>query len=314
MRARTWMAGLAAAALAAAGLVGAGTAADAAVTTQPAGVSITVDSTGSNTALVSSPTVANVTVKNNSASATLGVFTIVVPAGVSPGAGRRRPGSRQLAPDRPAVRRHRELLGPGPRLRQPAAEHVGAAPGPVGDVRRSASPPRRPRRRWRSSSSASATVCSPRPTHRRSTSISGVAGSFCVTSPGNLVAGATATFTVQAISDGSECGNVTVKKIGIAATSLTVKFGTDDSQGRHRAYDIVGARPRPAAPTSTFASPASSTGPLHLHRHLQGRRQPVDRRLDGDRQRQLHRLHRLAVGGELDRRERRSRRRTRRRR
>ena len=85
MRARTWIATTAVSALAATtALVGVAAVgpANAAVTTQPAGVSITVDSTGSNTAFVTSAVVANLTVRDNAASATIGAFTAVVPAGV----------------------------------------------------------------------------------------------------------------------------------------------------------------------------------------------------------------------------------------
>ena len=85
MRARTWIATTAVSALAATtALVGVAAVgpANAAVTTQPAGVSVTVDSTGSNTAFVSSAVVANLTVRDNAASATIGAFTAVVPAGV----------------------------------------------------------------------------------------------------------------------------------------------------------------------------------------------------------------------------------------
>jgi len=251
------MAGLAAAALAAAGLVGAGTAADAAIATQPAGVSITVDATGSNTALVSSPTVANVTVKNNSASASLGAFTIVVPAGVAPvqAVGVQGPGNwRQTVlpcgatancsalvlvyaslPLSTSVLRPGQSVTSSVRFTTPAAptslafKFLGIGNG-----------------LFTTTDTPTISV------------IQGVAGSFCVTPPGNLVAGATASFTVQAISDGSECGNVAVKKIGIAATSLNVKFNTDDSQGGIAA-GIVGG-PLTGGTNLAFPLPASSTG------------------------------------------------------
>jgi hypothetical protein len=251
------MAGVAAAALAAAGLVGAGTAADAAITTQPAGVSITVDNTGANTALVSSAVVANVTVKNNSASSSLGVFTIVVPAGVSPvqAVGVQGPGNwRQSVlpcgttancsalvvvyaslPLSSSVVRPGQSVTSSIRFTTPAGptmlafKFLGIGNG-----------------LFTTTDAPSINV------------ISGVAASWCVQNPGNVVAGTTKTFTVQAVSDGNECKFVSSKSIGVAATTMTVKFKTDDSAGGIVAGTSAG--PLSGGSTITVALPPSSTG------------------------------------------------------
>jgi hypothetical protein len=251
------MAGLAAAALAAAGLVGAGTAADAAITTQPAGVSITVDNTGANTALVSSAVVANVTVKNNSASSTIGVFTVVVPAGVSPvqAVGVQGPGNwRQtvlpcgttancsaLVVVYASLPLSSSVVRPGQSVTSSIRFTTPAAPTTLGF------------RFLGIGNGLFTTTDAP-----SINVINGVAGSWCVQNPGNVVAGTTKTFTVQAVSDGNECKNVDKKKIGVAATTMTVKFKTDDSAGGIVAGASTG--PLTGGSTITVALSASSTG------------------------------------------------------
>jgi len=263
MRARTWIATTAVSALAATtalvGVAAVGTA-NAAVTTQPAGVSVTVDSTGSNTAFVSSAVVANLTVRDNAASATIGAFTVVVPAGVVgpvkvvgvdhgwgyttlPCAGRANCSAIVLA--YASLPLSSSLLRPGQAVTVAFSFRTPAAPTSlpfkflgIGNGL------------FTATSTPTINV------------INGVAGSFCV-SPivGPLTAGDSRAFTVQAVSDGLGCANVAMKKTGITATDATVKFSTPDIHG-----GIVATTPSVTAvvpgtgSTVVFHLPTSSTG------------------------------------------------------
>ncbi|HEY5134664.1 MAG TPA: hypothetical protein VIJ41_02670 [Candidatus Nanopelagicales bacterium] len=263
MRARTWIATTAVSALAlTTALVGVAAVgpANAAVTTQPAGVSVTVDSTGSNTAFVSSAVVANLTVRDNAASATIGAFTVVVPAGVVgpvkvvgvdhgwgyttlPCAGRANCSAIVLAyaslPLSSSILRPGQAVTIGFSFRTPATptslpfKFLGIGNG-----------------LFTATSTPTINV------------INGVAGSFCV-SPivGPLTAGNSRAFTVQAVTDGLGCANVATKKTGITATDATVKFSTPDIHG-----GIVATTPSVTAvvpgtgSTVVFHLPTSSTG------------------------------------------------------